>query len=337
MLARSLSLLLLSLSILAPSFAAADTLSCDDSSVAATRTGSITSADGTQVDYRLCTAPVDGGRQEGALWASLRGSKERQLVQSIADGGADDWRLELGAGVLLLDFPCSAETGPGEARCVRVWEVRGKDFAEETAEVRTPWEVGAQRIELLLADGHVERARGVAMRLGPPPRHVTNGEERVFFAFLQNAWFRATKMRDAGDQRGATEALMALMAQPPVLSPSSQMFPDKITLRPGYGAYSVPGQIQVRANPSLVARLVDGAEILSDGGERRRASEILTEVVRVVPNDARAWLVLGDVHWSQRLKHQALVAYRKYIELAGIGNAEIPARVSERLGDQSSP
>ncbi len=337
MLDRLLSPLLLSLSLLAPGVAAADALLCDDSSVDTTRKGSITSADGIQVDYQLCTAPADGGRYEGALWASLRGSETRQLVQSLADGGAADWRLELAAGVFLLDFPCSAETGPGEARCVRLWKVRGQDFAEETAEVRTPWEVGAQRIELLLADGHVERARGVAMRLGPPPRHITNGEERVFFAFLQNAWFRATKMRDAGDHRGATEAMMALMAQPPVLSPSSQMFPDKITLRPGYGAYSVPGQIQVRANESLVARLVDGAEILSDGGERRRASEVLTEVVRVVPNDARAWLVLGDVHWNQRLKHQALMAYKKYIELAGLGDAEIPARVSERLEDQVSP
>ena len=169
------------------------------------------------------------------------------------------------------------------------------------------------------------------MRMGPPPRHVTNGEDRVFFAFLQNAWFRAAKMRDGGDSRGATEAMMAMLAQPPVLSSSQQMFPDKITLRPGYGAYSIPGQIQVRANEALVERLVDGASILSDGGERRRASEILTEVVRVVPNHAKAWLALGDVHWDQRLKHQALDAYRKYLELADLGATEIPPHVVERL------
>ncbi|MCO4770733.1 MAG: hypothetical protein KDA24_11945 [Deltaproteobacteria bacterium] len=326
-----LAALLLPVLLAVPSVASADTLSCDDEAVEAKRSGTLVSTDGGRIDYEVCTATADSGRLEGALWASLREGKQRQLVQSIADGPADDWRLELGGGVFLLDFPCSAETGPGEARCVRSWEVRGEDFAEETAQVRTPWEVGAQRIELMLADGRVEAARGVAMRLGPPPRHITNGEERVFFAFLQNAWFRAGRLRESGDLRGATEAMMAFFAQPPVLASSSQMFLDKITLRPGYGAYSIPGQIQVRANEALVARLVDGASILSAGGERRRASEILTEVVRVVPNNADAWLVLGDVHWNQRLKHQAMEAYKKYLELAGIGDDEIPPRVVERL------
>ena len=98
------------------------------------------------------------------------------------------------------------------------------------------------------------------------------------------------------------------------------------------GAYSVPGQLQVRANPSLVARLVDGAEILSDGGERRRASEILTEVVRVVPNDARAWLVLGDD--MEPAPEAPGPDGPQYIELAGIGDAEIPAR-SRALGTAS--
>jgi hypothetical protein len=314
-----------------PLAASADTLQCDDPDVDSRRAGTLSSTDGTRIDFVLCTAPADGDRQEGALWASLRGGPERQLVQSIADGEAADWRLEIGGGIFLLDFPCSADGSANESRCVRLWQVRGKGFAEETAEIRTPWEVGAQRVELLLADGRVEAARGVAMRMGPPPRHITNGEERVFFAFLQNAWFRATRQREEGDLRGATETMMALLAQPPVLSATSQMYPDKITLRPGYGAYSIPGQLQVRANEALVERLVDGAEILSDGGERRRASEILSEVVRVVPNHARAWLILGDVHWSQRLKHQAVEAYRRYIELAGIGDAEIPPRVVERL------
>jgi|GEM_PF-4897406 len=314
-----------------PAVAFADTLHCDDEAVESRREGAIKSTDGTRVAYVLCTAAAGGGRQEGALWASLNGGAERQLVQSIADGKADEWRLQVGGGIFLLDFPCSADANAAESRCVRLWQVRGKDFTEETAEVRSTWEVAAQRIELLLADGRVEAARGVAMRMGPPPRHITNGEERVFFAFLQTAWFRASALRDAGDLRGATEVMMAMMAQPPVLASTSQMFPDRITLRPGYGAYSIPGQIQVRPNEALVARLVDGAAILSDGGERRRASEILTEVVRVVPNHAQAWLVLGDVHWNQRLKHQSLQAYRTYMELAGIGDAEIPPRVVQRL------
>ncbi len=327
---RTPCLLLLAVLVL-PGVAVADTLACDDELVTDRRTGTLVGADGIRITYDLCTTEADGGRTEGALWASLKDSKERQLVQSIADGPAASWHLEMGGGVFLLDFPCGAESGTGEARCVRLWQVRGKDFTEETAEVRTPWEVGAQRIELMLAEGRVEAARGVAMRLGPPPRHVTNGEDRVFFAFLQNAWFRATKQRDAGDLRGATETMMALLAQPPVLSPSSQMFPDKITLRPGYGAYSIPGQLQVRANQALVERLVDGAAILAEGGERRRASEILAEIVRVVPNNADAWLALGDVHWLQRLRHQALEAYRRYVELAGVGDEEIPVRVVERL------
>lgn len=314
-----------------PNLVLADTLHCDSEAVESRRSGSLVSTDGARVDYELCTAATVGGRQEGALWASLRGGKQRQLVQSIADGAADDWRLEIGGGVLLLDFPCSADQTASESRCVRLWQVRGEDFTEEAAEVRTPWEVGAQRVELLLADGKVEAARGVAMRMGPPPRHVTHGEDRVFFAFLHNAWLRASKLRDDGDLRAATEAMMALLALPPVLSSSQQMYPDKITLRPGYGAYSIPGQIQVKPNEVLVERLVDAASILSDGGERRRASEILAEVVRVVPNHARAWLALGDVHWTQRLKHQAIEAYRKYIELTDLGATEVPPHVVERL------
>jgi len=316
-----------------PHLVFADTLACDDDVIESARSGTLMSTDGTRVDYELCTVVTDGGRQEGALWASLRGGKQRQLVQSIAGGLAEDWRLQIGGGMVMLDFPCSADQTANETRCVRLWQVRGEDFTEEAAEIRTLWEVGAKRIELLLADGKVEAARGVAMRMGPPPRHVTNGEERIFFAFLQNAWFRAAKLRADGDPRSATETMMAMLAQPPVLSPSQQMYPDKITLRPGYGAYSIPGQIQVRANDALVERLVDGASILSDGGERRRASEILAEVVRVVPSHARAWLALGDVHWNQRLKHQALDAYRKYIELGEPDAVDVPAHVTERLNE----
>ena len=321
--------LLLLVPLLLAGHALADTLDCS-SDVPDTKRSGVLGTDGGQVHYTVCSAYSGAERHEGALWASLGKGKARQLVQTMGDGPVDQWRLTLGGGWLLLDFPCEAVESPDGAFCVRRWEVRDGDFVEDTARVLTRWEVGAQRIEMLLAADDVEAARGVAMRLGPPPRHIVGGEDRIFLAFLQNAWFRARAHREAGDLRSATEAMMALLAQPPVLSGSSQMFPDKITLRPGYGAYSIPGQLQIDATPLVVERLVDGAAILSEGGERRRASDILTEVVRVVPETTQAWLILGDVYWSQRLKHQAQQAYRRYQELSGESG---PEYVTERLAE----
>ena len=321
--------LLLLLSVI-PSLATADTLACDSPQAETTRVGVSESTDGTSVGWTVCSATADQGRSELAVYAAVNGGEPRQLVQTMADGDATEAEVALGGGTLLIDFPC-LDDDDQMMRCVRVYAARSGQLRELQAEVWSAWTVGAQRLEMRLAEGDIEGARGIAMRMGAPPPGHGNAIDRVFLAFLQSAWVRARGLESRGDLRGATEQVLALLAQPPILSPSGPSDPGKLTLRPGVGAYAISGVLQVAPNPAIVTRLVDCAGILTRGGERRRASEVLDEVVRVVPKNTAAWLALGDVQWAQRLKRQAAASYASFTALAQEDGTVVPERVAARL------
>lgn len=324
------ALTLLTLSL--PARAGADTLDCRAADLDGVRQGAASSTDGTTITWTVCSRAADHGRFESAVYASVNGREERQLVQTIADGAADQWELEFGGGSLLIDFPCEVED-EGLMRCVRLHSARGGELRELQAEVWSEWEVGAQRLEMRLAEGDIEGARGVAMHMGAAPAGRGNAVDRIFLAFLQATWFRARRLQKDGDTRSATEQVLALLALPPVLSPTGPSDPKKLSLRPGFGAYPISGVLQVAPNPAILTRLVDCAMILADGGERRRASEVLDEVVRAAPEQTEAWLALGDVQWAQRLKRQAAESYRRFSELASKEGTAVPERVAERLAD----
>lgn len=327
--ARTVAALLLSL-FLTPALAHADTLECTNPDVDAERAGSVESSDGTRIAWQICSAPADSERSEVAVYAAVNEGERRQLIQTMADGGAAEWEVALGGGNLLVDFPCLDEDDRMQ-RCVRIYGARGGNLRETKAEVWTEWAVGAMRVEMRLAEGDIEGARGIAMRMGAPPPDTGNAVDRVFLAFLQATWFRAMKLEKAGDLRAATEQVLALLAQPPILSPSGAQDPGKLTLRPGFGAYAISGVLQVAPNPAILIRLVDCARLLAAGGERRRASDVLAEIVRVAPNQTGAWLVLGDVQWAQRLKRQAAMSYETFVKLAGKDGTQVPDRVTERV------
>ena len=316
--------------LLIPTPSLADTLECTSEHVTQSRSGTSSSTDGTTIAWTICSAPADSERSEVSVFASVNEGDERQLIQTMADGGAEQWEVALGGGTLLVDYPCR-DDDDRMMRCVRVYAARGGQVREMQAETWSDWAVGAQRLEMRLAEGDIEGARGVAMRIGSPPADAGNAVDRVFLAFLQATWFRAQRLREAGDLRAATEQVLALLAQPPLLSPSGPADPGKLALRPGVGAYAISGVLQVAPNPAIIERLVDCAAILTAGGERRRASEVLTEIVRVVPGHTQAWLALGDVQWSQRLKRQAATSYGTFQTLAGKDGTPVPERVTERL------
>ncbi len=323
---------LLPLLLCLPRPSSADTLDCHGPDLEASRTGTSRSSDGTSISWTICSVGADHGRSESAAYAAVNGGPERQLVQTIADGPADEWEVEFGGGSLLIDFPCEVE-GEGLLRCVRLYSARQGQLKEMKAETWSDWIVGAQRLEMRLAEGDIEGARGIAMGMGTPPAGQGNAIDRVFLAFLQATWVRATSLTKAGDQRRATEQVLALFAQPPILSPKGPVDPGKLSLRPGFGAYAISGVLQVAPNPAILSRLVDLSRILTDGGERRRASEILAEVVRAAPGQTDAWLALGDVQWSQRLKRQAAESYRTFQALAGKDGTPVPDRIEARLAD----
>ncbi len=324
--------LLIPLILCLPRSSSADTLDCHGTDLEASRQGTSSSTDGTSISWTICSTTADHGRSESAAWASVNGGPDRQLVQTVADGSADEWEVELGGGSLLVDFPCEVE-GKGLQRCIRLYSARQGQLKEMKAEVWSDWTVGAQRLEMRLAEGDIEGARGIAMRMGAPPPDQGNAVDRLFLAFLQATWVRARRLTDNGDLRGGTEQVLALLAQPPILSPKGPVDPGKLSLRPGFGAYAISGVLQVAPNPAILVRLVDCAQILTEGGERRRASEVLAEVVRAAPYQTDAWLALGDVQWSQRLKRQAAQSYEAFRSLAAKDGTPVPERIEARLAD----
>ena len=150
-------------------------------------------ANGLDHERRWHPGRLPALHRSGGWWPSGRGplrpceGKERQRVQSIADGGADDWR-RLGAGVLLLDFHGSAETGRARPAASDV----GGRLRRGDGRGSRPLGGGRQRSS---CSGRWPERPWVAMRLGPP--RVTSPTARAGDAFLKAAWFRPQKMRDA--------------------------------------------------------------------------------------------------------------------------------------------
>ena len=323
-------LALLPLLLAVPSLAAAQLDSCDAAAVTARVDGTLSSG-GSTIAFSYCSAPTAEDAVVGALFVALAPGKSSRLFAGPTATAADTWGLSLGGGSLLFDLPCPGEGAAQDQRCVRVYAVRDGKITERPVQTWTPFELDAARIDGRLADGDEEGARGIAMRMGPPPPSVPNGEDRIYVAFLGNAWLRATTLRKAGDLRSATDLLVAFFALPPILSGAGPDDPSRLTIRPGVGAYAVAGSVALLPTPTLLTRLLDAAEILVEGGERRRASELLEEIVRVAPTQSRGLLLLGDLQWSQRLRRQAEQTYRAFLALASKDGTAVPARVSERL------